>query len=103
MHPETEFISVCPEMLGGLPCPRPAVKRVKGRVYETCADKALRRNVTGKDVTESFIAGSEKTLAIAQENECENAIFCKWSPSCGETGFATRLLQAHGITVVHTF
>jgi uncharacterized protein YbbK (DUF523 family) len=102
-NPEVNLIPVCPEVLGGLPVPRPPVKRVKGKVYETCSEKENRKSVTGKEVTDCFIKGAEKTLEIAKDNGCAKAIFCSWSPSCGESGIATRLLQKHGIEVVCTF
>ena len=42
-HPGVEFVPVCPEQLGGLPTPRPAVKWVKGRIFETCPADVWRR------------------------------------------------------------
>lgn len=81
-HPDIRLIAVCPEEIGGLPTPRPPVKRRRGRVFETCAEKPNRRDVTGRDVTDAFRAGAAGTLAIARENGCHAAILCKWSPSC---------------------
>jgi len=101
--PSMELVQVCPEMLGGLPCPRPAAKRVKGRVYETCAEKADRKNVTGRDITDYFVKGAEATLSVAKQHKCKKAIFCRMSPSCGETGITTKLLQSNGIEVINVF
>lgn len=102
-HPEIELISVCPEMLGGLPTPRPPVKRRKGRVFETCADKKERRFVTGREVTSYFVAGAEATLRIAKVNNCQQAILCQWSPSCDKNGITGRLLAENGIEIINTF
>ena len=60
-------------------------------------------NVTGKEVTSVFVHGAELTLGIAKSNFCEKAILCSLSPSCGETGITTKLLQINGIEVVNTF
>jgi len=67
-NPDVELIPVCPEMLGGLPVPRPPVKRRKGRVFETCEEKSNRKNVTGKNITDSFQLGAQKTLDLANTN-----------------------------------
>lgn len=98
-----EIIPVCPELLGGLPVPRPAVKRLKGRVYETCVDKADRKNVTGRDVTKYFLKGAEKTLEMALKNNIKIAILCNWSPSCDKSGITGKRLIANGIEIINTW
>jgi uncharacterized protein YbbK (DUF523 family) len=102
-HPGAEIVPVCPEELGGLPTPRPPVKRRKGRVYETCADKQNRNNVTGNDVTAAFEEGARRTADIAIENECQLCILCKWSPSCDRTGITGKALLAAGREVINTW
>ena len=102
-HPGVNVVPVCPEELGGLPTPRPPVKTVRGRVYETVPEKELRASVTGKDVTDAFVAGAEATLAIAKMHRCKLAVLCARSPSCAKTGITGRLLEANGITVVNLF
>ena len=102
-HPGVKVIPVCPEELGGLPTPRPPVKTVRGRVYETVPDKELRASVTGKDVTDAFVAGAEATLAIAKKHCCKLAVLCARSPSCAKSGITGKLLEANGITVVNLF
>ncbi len=97
------MVPVCPEELGGLPTPRPPVKRQRGRVFETCADKKRRREVTGREVTDAFEAGADATLTIARKHRCRLAILCQWSPSCDKTGKTGRLLVDSGIEVVNTF
>lgn len=102
-HPEVEFVPVCPEELGGLPTPRPPVKVRQGRVYETCADKTRRDEVTGAEVTAAFLAGADATLKIARERGCAFAILCRNSPSCARSGKTGKLLIENGIEVVNTF
>ena len=102
-RPDLEVRAVCPEVLGGLPVPRKPVKRRKGRVYETCRDKAARKFCTGRDVTWNFELGAKRTRYIAKRNYCLHAIMCKWSPSCDINGIAGRLLTAAGIDVVTTW
>lgn len=102
-HPGVKVIPVCPEELGGLPTPRPPVKTIRGRVYETCPEKENRRNVTGPEVTDSFVAGAQATLAIAKENKCKLALLCSRSPSCAKTGITGKLLSENGIEIINMF
>ena len=98
-----ELIPVCPETLAGLSVPRPPVKRKNGKIFETCPDKKNRKNVTGKDVTEIFLIGAEKTLKIAKKNNVKTAIFCKYSPSCDINGKTGKLLADNGIKIINTW
>ena len=99
-------IPVCPEMLGGLPCPRVPAERTEDD----------RRVITrdGRDVTEAFARGARETLRLTQQFECDRAILKARSPSCGKdliyngafsgmlragNGVTTELLLQHGITV----
>jgi len=90
-------------MLGGLPVPRPPVKTRRGRVFETCPDKAQRKFVTGREVTEQFRLGAEKTLEIARREKADKCILCKFSPSCDRNGITGRLLIENGFEVVNLF
>ena len=90
---DKEYISVCPEVLGGLPTPRPCAERVGCRIM----------NNAGEDVTEAFCIGAEKTLAAAKENHCELCILQVRSPSCGagiiyDGTFSGRLVEGNGLT-----
>lgn len=88
-----EYISVCPEVMGGLLTPRACSERLNGRIM----------NNEGEDVTEAFRLGAEKTLAVAQENQCELCILQVRSPSCGagiiyDGTFSGRLVEGNGLT-----
>ena len=68
------LIPVCPEVLGGLPTPRPPAEvQPDGRVV----------NRAGQDVTAAYRAGAEQALALAQAHNCGLAILKAKSPSCG--------------------
>lgn len=97
------FYTACPEMLGGLPCPRHPVKRLHGRVYETCEDKAERKNVTGTDRTQEFVLGAQKTLAMCRRLGIKTAYLAARSPSCDKSGITGKLLIEEGIKVVNVF
>ena len=99
-----ELIPVCPEILGGLPTPRPAAERVGDRVM----------NREGADVTEAYRRGAEETLRLAELFGAKMALLKERSPSCGMgkihdgsflgrivdgSGVTAELLAAHGISV----
>lgn len=69
-----EFISICPEQLGGLPTPRtPCEIQADGRVVDA----------RGIDRSAAFLAGAAETVRIAKEHGCTHAILKQRSPSCG--------------------
>jgi uncharacterized protein YbbK (DUF523 family) len=88
-----KYITVCPEMLGNLPCPR--------YPSEIVGEKVI--NKIGQDVTENFISGGKKALEIALCNKCTSAILKEGSPSCGNNfvydgSFTNKKIQGQGIT-----
>ncbi len=102
---EGRVVPVCPEMLGGLPTPRPAAEiSATGAVMDS----------TGQDVTAAYRAGADAALALAQAQACVAALLTDGSPSCGAKtihdgsfsgqripgqGLAARRLCAAGIPV----
>lgn len=93
----TRVVPVCPELLGGLPCPRPPVRTIKGRVYETDPET---RTEMGRERTAEFEAGAKAAVLIAISHGAQDAYLCCTSPSCSPTGIAGRQFMANGITVV---
>jgi uncharacterized protein YbbK (DUF523 family) len=79
------------------------VKSRRDHIFETCADKSKRDEVTGKEVTYAFVAGAESALEIAKKNKCTFAILCRNSPSCAKTGKTGKLLTENGIEIVNVF
>jgi len=68
------LIPVCPEVVGGLPTPRPPAERgPDGRV----------RTATGTDVTDMYERGAGHTVALARAVRAVGAVLKARSPSCG--------------------
>ena len=100
------LVPVCPEVLGGLPTPRPPAEiQPDGRVV----------NREGKDVTREYEEGAHRALELAVQEGCRIAVLKENSPSCGckeiydgsfskklipGQGVAARLLTEHGIRVL---
>ena len=68
-----EVIPVCPEVMGGLPTPRPPAEIVCGEVI----------NKLGKSVDREYRLGAQKALEIARRERIDLAILQSRSPSCG--------------------
>ena len=99
------LIPVCPEVLGGLPTPRPPAERLPdGRVVTR----------EGVDVTAEYRSGAERALELARAHGCTLAVLKERSPSCGRgqiydgtfshtlipgSGVAAQLLETQGIPV----
>ena len=87
------LIPICPEILGGLPTPRPPAEIQHHRVM-TCL---------GTDVTPQYKKGAEEALKIAKMLHCSCAILKERSPSCGcgkiyDGTFSKTLKSGDGIT-----
>lgn len=87
-----EAIPVCPEMFGGLSCPRIPCEKVGDRILDK----------EGNDCTKQFIKGAEEALNIAKEKQVDFAILQKRSPSCGNSviydgTFKGNLIAGNGV------
>lgn len=87
------LIPVCPECFGGLSVPRMPNEIINGRVLSK----------DGADNTQAYEDGAEKTLYIANENNCCYAVLKERSPSCGfgriyDGTFSGVLTDGNGIT-----
>jgi len=78
-----ELIAVCPEVLGGLPVPRPAAEIESGDGFTVLDGKTKVINSSGNDVTANFIRGAKKILQIVKEHKVQRVILKSKSPSCG--------------------
>ena len=100
-----EVIPVCPEVMGGLPTPRPPAEIVRGEVV----------NREGKSVDAQYRRGAQMALEIAQREKIDLAILQSRSPSCGVKeiydgtfsgkrisgqGVTARLLSEHGFKLI---
>ena len=89
-----KIVKICPECFAGLPIPR-----VPSEIKET---KVFSKD--GRDITEEFLSGAEKTFKIAKENQIDFAILKERSPSCGSSyiydgSFSGKVIQGQGLTV----
>lgn len=106
------LIPVCPEMLGGLPCPRAAAEIDHGDGHTVLDGGARVVDADGRDVTTFFVDGAHCCLEIARGYGARAAILKEGSPSCGYhrlhqggrilpgCGVTTALLRRNGIQVV---
>jgi uncharacterized protein YbbK (DUF523 family) len=108
------LVPCCPEVLGGLPIPRPPAQIVGGDGDRVLRGEANVRTAAGADVTPAFIEGAKATLTLTQRHAIRVAILCQRSPSCGSRqiyngrfdgvlipglGVTAALLKANGIAV----
>ena len=104
-NPVFNLIPVCPEILGGLPTPRPPCEISDGRVVTQ----------SGENKTVEYERGADEVLRLAKLFNCRLAILKENSPSCGSgkiydgtfshaltdgDGITASLLKANGIRVV---
>jgi uncharacterized protein YbbK (DUF523 family) len=81
---EGRVVAVCPEMLGGLPVPRPPAEiSCGGSGAQVLEGKARVVDVQGKDVSEAFVKGACEVVALAKRHSARMAILKEGSPSCG--------------------
>ena len=78
-----KYISVCPEILGGMATPRLPAEIVGGTGKDVMLGKANVYNSQGQDVTGFFITGAHKAAKLAHKNKAVSAILKENSPSCG--------------------
>ena len=106
------LIPICPEILGGLPTPRPAAEIQNADGEDVLNGRSRILTKDNDDVTDAFVLGTEKTLAIAKRHNAIAALLASRSPSCGSrgiydgsfsgalkegTGVTAALLERHGI------
>jgi len=111
---EGRILSTCPEMAGGLPVPRKPSEIDAGNAEAVLRGKSSIRRIDGVDVTDAYLNGAEKTLALCMQHNIRIAILKEGSPSCGVIcvndgsfsshkidgqGVTARLLTRHGISV----
>jgi uncharacterized protein YbbK (DUF523 family) len=77
MFDREQIISVCPEVLAGLPTPRPACELCERNGKQLVLDK------DGNDFTESFLLGAKKALEVTKSSGVKIAYLKSGSPSCG--------------------
>lgn len=94
---------VCPEILGGLTTPRPPSEIQSGTGEDVLSGKARVVAKDGRDVTEAFLSGAQKTLEMALACGVKRVILKAKSPSCGcgmvyDGTFSGTLRKGNGVT-----
>lgn len=98
------LVPACPEMLAGFATPRPPAEIAEGKSGSAVlAGQAKVVECTGNDVTSAFIAGAQRTLKTALQQNCRFALLTDGSPSCGSSfiydgEFASRRNEGEGVT-----
>lgn len=87
-----EVVSVCPEVLGGLPTPRESAEIVNGKVSHK----------DGTSVDKEFRRGAETALEIIKEQQADFVILQSRSPSCGvntiyDGSFSGKIISGQGV------
>jgi uncharacterized protein YbbK (DUF523 family) len=98
-----DVLSLCPEVLGGLPTPRPPAEIQGGDGDDVLEGQARVMNTEGRDITTEFLAGAQKVLRVAHRWGIKVAILKARSPSCGvgqihDGSFSGRLVKGDGVT-----
>ena len=88
-----KIVKICPECFAGLTIPR-----VPSEIRE---DKVFSKD--GRDITEEFLSGAEKTYQVAKRKQVDFAILKERSPSCGSSyiydgSFSGNVIQGQGLT-----
>lgn len=87
------LIPVCPEVMGGLPTPRPGCFVNQNKVFSFKGHK---------DYSFQYKIGALKVLQIARERGIKKFYGLKHSPSCGKGyGITAKLLEKKGLKVFH--
>lgn len=76
-------IPACPEILAGLPTPRPLCEIVNGGGYDVLDGKAKVVTSDGRIYTTQFILAAQETLKLIKLLRLQGAILRSRSPSCG--------------------
>ena len=98
---DVQWVPVCPEESGGLGTPRPPAEMQENAENILNGKGAIVTN-KGKNVTEEFIQGAEKSLQLGLDAEVEIAVLKSKSPSCGigkiyDGSFTKTLKTGNGI------
>ena len=98
-----EFLPFCPEVVGGLPIPRPPAEIRGGTGADVLQGTASVMNKIGEDVTLAFVEGAQKCAALCQEKGITVAILKQRSPSCGSKAiydgtFSGKTIEGQGVT-----
>ena len=100
---ENKAIPVCPELLGSLSVPRERSEIKGGTGVDVLAKKCRVITISGRDVTDNFIAGAKHVLSLAKKYSVKKAILKSRSPACGcgeiyDGSFTGKAIKGDGVT-----
>lgn len=100
---EGRGVTVCPEVAGGLPVPRPEAEIIGGGGADVLDGRARVKTVEAADVTDNYLDGAETAVAAARRSGATLAVLKARSPSCGcgaiyDGTFSGRLVDGEGVT-----
>lgn len=90
---EGRIVTICPELAGGLPTPRPPAEIIGNKVITN----------KGVDVTNEYHQGAKLALQLCQKHHIKFALLKSRSPSCGNSQiydgtFSHTLTEGLGVT-----
>lgn len=100
---EGRAVTVCPEVAGGLPIPRPEAEIQDGRGEDVLDGRARVVSIDGDDVTAKYLRGAETARSAVARTGARLAVLKARSPSCGcgavyDGSFEGRLVEGDGVT-----
>lgn len=98
-----KVITACPELLGGLSCPRLPAEIQNGNGADVLNGTAQVIDAVGQDVSQAFIQGAYRTLELAQLHHIQTVVLKENSPSCGrhwiyDGSFNAQKIKGMGVT-----
>lgn len=89
---DKEIVEICPELLAGLPTPRPSAELVNGIVM----------SIDGKNVDKQYRLGIDLALKEIQNMDIDLVILQSRSPTCGvkqiyDGSFTGQLIEGQGL------
>lgn len=98
-----QYVTICPEVSGGLPIPRPAAEIQSGDGRDVLLYQAHVIDINGTDVSDAFIKGAYAALDLAQRFQATHVILKATSPSCSskliyDGSFTGNKIQGDGVT-----
>jgi uncharacterized protein YbbK (DUF523 family) len=88
------YFGVCPEVMGGLPTPRPPVEIQDGDGADVLNGEAAVVDADGRDRTRELVRGAAEALKVARERRAVLALLKERSPSCG-----TKMISRKGVKI----
>ena len=99
----SQYVSLCPEVSGGLPTPRAPAEIYNGSAVQVFNGQAQVIDQDHHDVSAAFIHGAYQALELAKNFQATHAILKANSPSCGskliyDGSFSGQKIQGDGLT-----